>query len=85
MPQLSDEVLSAVRDHLLERWDQDAIIQRFNAAVADVLRQENVAKQITESQQVTLVNGGPEVLRKFVHDQMALWGPVAQENHIVAE
>lgn len=29
MPQLSNEVLSAVRDHLLERWDQDAIIQRF--------------------------------------------------------
>ena len=63
----------------------DAIIQRFNGEVADVLRQANVAKQITEAQQVTLVNGGPDELRKFVHDQMALWGAVARENHIVAD
>jgi tripartite-type tricarboxylate transporter receptor subunit TctC len=63
----------------------DAIIQRFNAELSEVLRQQNVAKQITEAQQVTLVNGGPDVLRKFVHDQMALWGPVAKENHIVAD
>jgi tripartite-type tricarboxylate transporter receptor subunit TctC len=63
----------------------DAIIQRFNAAVADVLKEPNVAKQVTEAQQVTLVNGGPAELGKFVHDQMALWGPVARENHIVAD
>ena len=63
----------------------DAVIQRFNAAVAEVLREPIVAKQVTESQQVTLVNGGPEELRKFVRDQMTLWGPVAKENHIVAD
>jgi tripartite-type tricarboxylate transporter receptor subunit TctC len=63
----------------------EAIIQRFNAAVAEVLREATIAKQVTESQQVTLVNGGPEELRKFVQDQMALWGPVAKENHIVAD
>jgi tripartite-type tricarboxylate transporter receptor subunit TctC len=60
------------------------IIKRFNAAVVEVLREEKVSKQITESQQVTLVNGGPEELRKFVHDQMRLWGPVVRENHIQA-
>jgi tripartite-type tricarboxylate transporter receptor subunit TctC len=61
------------------------IIQRFNAAIADVLKQDTVAKQITTAQQVTLVNGGPDELRKFVSDQMALWGPVARDNHIVAD
>lgn len=63
----------------------DAIIQRFNAAVADALKEPRVAKQVTEAQQVTLVNGGPEELRKFVRDQMALWGPVARENHVLVE
>jgi tripartite-type tricarboxylate transporter receptor subunit TctC len=63
----------------------DAVIKRFNAELADVLRQPNVAKQITEAQQVTLVNAGPDELRKFVRDQMALWGAVARENHIVAD
>src|SRR6476660_5541967 len=52
------------------------IVDRFGAEVATALREERIAKQLTESQQVRFVLGGPDELGKFVHEQMQTWGTV---------
>jgi len=58
------------------------IIERFGADMAACLREERVARQLTETQQVSLMLAGPEDLRKFVAEQMQVWGGVARENNI---
>jgi tripartite-type tricarboxylate transporter receptor subunit TctC len=61
------------------------IIERFGATLDACVREERVAKQLTESQQVSLVLGGPAELRKFLGEQMRVWGAVARENGIKAD
>ena len=46
------------------------------------LREERVARQLTESQQVSLTLGGPEEMRRFLTEQMRTWGAVVKENNI---
>ena len=58
------------------------IIERFGSAMAACLREERVARQLTETQQVNLVLGGPEEQRKFLGEQMRVWGAVVRENNI---
>ena len=58
------------------------MIERFGAEMTACLREERVARQLTETQQVSLLLGGPEHLRKFVAEQMQVWGGVARENNI---
>jgi tripartite-type tricarboxylate transporter receptor subunit TctC len=58
------------------------IIERFGAELAACLREERVARQLTETQQVNLLLGGPEEQRKFLSDQMRVWGAVVRENNI---
>jgi tripartite-type tricarboxylate transporter receptor subunit TctC len=62
-----------------------AIVSRFADELAASLREPGVAKQLNETQQVTFALGGPEELRKFVNEQMRLWGPVAREHNIQAD
>ena len=62
-----------------------AIVSRFADELAPSLRDPRVAKQLNETQQVTFALGGPEELRKFVSEQMRLWGPVAREHNIQAD
>ena len=62
-----------------------AIVNRFGTELAACLREERVAKQLTETQQVSLALGGPEELRKFLGEQMRVWGAVAREHDIKAE
>ena len=62
-----------------------AIVSRFADELAGSLRDPRVAKQLNETQQVTFALGGPEELRKFVSEQMQLWGPVAREHNIQAD
>ena len=61
------------------------IVTRFNAALAESIREARVTKTLTESQQMTLVISNPEELRKFSTDQGKLWGPVVKENDIKGE
>ena len=42
-----------------------AIIERANAAFIDTLKQEDVSRQLRETQQVNLILGGPEQFRAF--------------------
>ena len=60
------------------------VIEKFRAEVDGVFREERIAKQLSESQQVTFVRGGPDDLRKFLAEQMRTWGAVVRENGIVA-
>ena len=62
-----------------------AIVERFGNEMAAVLREERLAKQLTETQQVSLTLGGPEVERKFVANQMNVWGKVVKDNNIKAD
>jgi tripartite-type tricarboxylate transporter receptor subunit TctC len=61
------------------------IVDRFATELGAVFREDRIAKQLTESQQVTFVRGGPEDLRKFLADQMRTWGAVVRENGITAD
>ncbi len=61
------------------------IIERMSKEMAAVLREERLSKQLTETQQVTLTLGGPDVLRSFVASQMKVWGKVVKDNDIKAD
>ena len=61
------------------------IIERFRAALAESLREGRVARQLTETQQMTLVLSGPEELRRFAGEQARIWGAVVRENNIRAD
>ena len=61
------------------------MIDRFGNELAACLRDERIAKQLTETQQVTLTLGGPEVERSFVANQMQVWGKVVKDNNIKAD
>jgi tripartite-type tricarboxylate transporter receptor subunit TctC len=62
-----------------------AIIRRFSAEFAAALKDEHVAKQLVDTQQVALALNGPEELRKFLAEQMNVWGTVVRENNIKTE
>jgi tripartite-type tricarboxylate transporter receptor subunit TctC len=58
------------------------IVERFGSEMAACLRDERIAKQLIETQQVSLLLGGPPVLREFVAGQMKVWGKVVKDNDI---
>jgi tripartite-type tricarboxylate transporter receptor subunit TctC len=62
-----------------------AIIDRFGTELTACLREARVAQQLTQTQQVSLVLGGPEDMRKFLGEQMRVWGAVAREHNIKAD
>src|SRR5215470_1148936 len=61
-----------------------AIVDRFGNALAETLREPAIRSRI-EALQMTLRLDGPDVLRKFVAEQMKLWGQVVKEHNIKAE
>jgi tripartite-type tricarboxylate transporter receptor subunit TctC len=61
------------------------VIERFRTALVESLREERVAKQLTETQQMTLVLSGPEELRTFAREQARIWGAVVRDNNIKAD
>jgi len=58
------------------------IVDRFSAEFIASIREERVEKQIADVQVITLSLGGPDVLRKFLAEQMRLWADVIRENNI---
>jgi tripartite-type tricarboxylate transporter receptor subunit TctC len=62
-----------------------SMVDSFRAETNAMLSEEKIAKQLSESQQVHFVRGGPEELRKFLHEQMRVWGAVVRENGITGE
>jgi tripartite-type tricarboxylate transporter receptor subunit TctC len=62
-----------------------AIVRRFAGELTACLREPRVAKQLTETQQISLALTGSEELRKFLDEQMRVWGAVAREHDIKAD
>jgi tripartite-type tricarboxylate transporter receptor subunit TctC len=61
------------------------IIKRFGDAFAASLRDEQVAKQLMETQQVVMALNGPDELRQFLAVQMTKWAAIVQQYGIRAE
>jgi tripartite-type tricarboxylate transporter receptor subunit TctC len=61
------------------------IVERFARELTACLREPSVARQLTETQQISLALNGSEELRKFVVDQMQVWGAVVREHGIKAD
>ena len=61
------------------------VIERFAATLTEALRDPTISKNLSENLHITLRMGGPQEQGKFLADQMALWGPVVNENNIKAE
>jgi len=59
-----------------------ATVDKFSAEMAASLREEHVAKQLIETQQIDLRLGGPPVMGKFLAEQMQTWGKVVRDNNI---
>ena len=57
------------------------IVDRFSKALAETLSEPTIKSRI-EGMQITMELGGPDVQRKFLADQMKLWGPVVKDNGI---
>jgi tripartite-type tricarboxylate transporter receptor subunit TctC len=58
------------------------IVERFGTALRESLREERVARQLIETQQMNLRLGGPDELRTFANEQARIWGAVVRENNI---
>jgi tripartite-type tricarboxylate transporter receptor subunit TctC len=58
------------------------MVARFGADFIASIRDERAEKQVIEVQLITPTLGGPEVLRKFLAEQMHLWAAVIRENNI---
>jgi len=57
------------------------VVDRFSNALAQTLREPTITSNI-EKLQITMRLDGPDALRKFLGDQMKLWGPVVREHNI---
>ena len=60
------------------------IVDRFSNALAETLREPAIKSRI-ESMQITMQIGGSDAQRKFLADQMKVWGPVVKEHNIKAD
>ncbi len=61
------------------------IIAKTEAAIRDTLAEAEIAKRLTETQEMTLVLGGPAALDTFFKKEIAAWGKVVRENGIKAQ
>jgi len=59
-------------------------VDRYSKALAETLSEPTIRQRI-EGMQITMQLGGPDVQRKFLADQMKLWGPVVKEHNIKAD
>jgi tripartite-type tricarboxylate transporter receptor subunit TctC len=62
-----------------------AMVEKFGTALRESLREERVASQLIEKQQMNLVTEGPAKLRQFASEQAKVWGAVVRENAIKGE
>jgi tripartite-type tricarboxylate transporter receptor subunit TctC len=58
------------------------IVDRFRAAFVESLREPRVTRQLSETQQMSLMLTGPDELRSFAGEQARIWGAVVRENGI---
>jgi tripartite-type tricarboxylate transporter receptor subunit TctC len=61
------------------------VVERFAKEMTACLREERVSKQLIETQQISLLLADAEAQRKFVANQMKVWGAVVREHKIKAD
>ena len=61
------------------------IIDKFVAEASAALREPQISKRLAETQQMTVLLGGPEELRKYSAEQGRVWGAVVKEHGIKGE
>ena len=61
------------------------IVERFRTDLAASLAEPRAATVLGDSQQMEVLTGGPDDLRRFLADQMKIWGAVVRENNIKAD
>jgi tripartite-type tricarboxylate transporter receptor subunit TctC len=61
------------------------IIAKTEVAIRDTLAEAEIAKRLTETQEMTLVLGGPAALDSFFKKEIVAWGKVVRENNIKAQ
>ena len=54
----------------------------WSARIRAALQAPAAAKRLQETQQMTLVLGGPSEMEAFLTRQVRLWGQVVRENNI---
>ena len=59
-----------------------ALTDRLHAELTGIMKEEKVARQLTDAQQINLSLGGGEALRAWLGGQMKLWGAVVRDNNI---
>jgi tripartite-type tricarboxylate transporter receptor subunit TctC len=60
----------------------DAVIAPIESAIRAALQEPAAAKRLQETQQMTLVLGGPKEMAEFLGRQVRQWGQVVRENKI---
>jgi tripartite-type tricarboxylate transporter receptor subunit TctC len=61
-----------------------AVIERVHAAFIATLEQEDVSRQLRETQQINLLLDGPEQFGAFFARQVEVWGRIVRDNNISA-
>jgi tripartite-type tricarboxylate transporter receptor subunit TctC len=64
------------------RGTPDAVIASVESAIRVALQDPAATKRLQETQQMTLVLGGPKEMASFLTRQVRLWGQVVRENNI---
>jgi tripartite-type tricarboxylate transporter receptor subunit TctC len=62
-----------------------AVIASIETAIRETLAEPEIAKRLTETQEMTLVLSGPAAFDTFFKAEMAAWGKVVRENGIKAQ
>jgi tripartite-type tricarboxylate transporter receptor subunit TctC len=60
----------------------EAVIAPVENAIRTALQEPAASKRLQETQQMTLVLGGPKEMASFLTRQVRLWGQVVRENNI---
>jgi tripartite-type tricarboxylate transporter receptor subunit TctC len=60
----------------------DAVIASVESAIRAALQEPAAARRLQETQQMTLVLGGPKEMAAFLTRQVRLWGQVVRDNNI---
>src|SRR5438309_1002861 len=61
------------------------ILDKFHAALAKVLNQADLRKQLTETLGMDLASSTPEALQKFLVGEIDRWGNVVRSNNVRAD
>lgn len=60
-------------------------IARFGADLRASLAEPRAASVLKDTQQIEILAAGPDELRRFLSEQMKIWGAVVRENNIKAD